>query len=261
MVVDLSHWDPASSYTSVKNAGFFGCIYKATEGSSYSDSTYVQQQQAAKSVGMKWGAYHFADSSNVNAQIDNFMKFACPDPDELFCLDWEDNGGNVMSKANAQTWITEVEKQLHRPGQCVIYSGNTAKEALGSTKDSFFGARRLWLCQYSSSPTWQASWDTFWLWQFTDGQSGPTPHTVSGVGPCDINSYDQSSDQLIAEWATGKREPTPAPPPVVAEVNVLVAAPPGVPVKVRQIALSQSVTPRQIRRIKEAIDAVDSSKA
>ena len=72
------------------------------------------------------------------SQMNNFMKFACPDPDELFCLDWEDNGGNVMSAADAKTWITQVENQLGRPGECVIYSGNTAKEHI-SGKDSFFG--------------------------------------------------------------------------------------------------------------------------
>src|SRR5262249_30747083 len=109
MVVDLSHWDPASDYGAVKAAGIHGVIYKATEGAGYSDDTYVSQQRAAKEAGLLWGAYHFADASSVNAQIDNFMRFACPDPDELFCLDWEDNGGNVMSAANAKTWITEVE--------------------------------------------------------------------------------------------------------------------------------------------------------
>src|SRR5215467_1760342 len=133
LTVDLSHWDPADDYDEVMSSGIVGVIYKATEGASYTDPTYVGQQHAAKDVGLKWGAYHFADSSDVQKQIDNFMRFAAPDPDELFCLDWEDNDGNKMSKANAQTWITEVERALNRPNQCVLYSGNTAKEALGST--------------------------------------------------------------------------------------------------------------------------------
>jgi len=237
LVVDLSHWDPASSYSQVKDAGIVGCIYKATEGSGYTDPTYVQQQQAAKAVGIKWGAYHFATAVNTTAQIDNFMKFACPDPDELFCLDWEDYGDNTMSLSAVKEWISEVERQLDREGECVLYSGNTAKEALGNTVDTFMGDRRLWLCQYGSTPKWQKSWDNYWLWQFTDGISGPTPHSIPGIGPCDINSYDRGADQLIAEWATGSTAPQPVPPPQVATVSVLIDAPPGVTVKVRVMGL------------------------
>src|SRR5262245_37119571 len=168
LVVDLSPWDPADDYEAVMAAGIVGVIYKATEGTGYTDPTYVSQQHAAKAAGLQWGAYHFADSSNVSGQIDNFMRYACPDPDELFCLDWEDNGGDTMSLANAKEWIKQVENQLGREGQCVLYAGNTAKEALGDSVDTFLGARRLWLCQYGSTPSWQKSWDSYWLWQFTD---------------------------------------------------------------------------------------------
>src|SRR5262249_52771000 len=150
------------------------------------------------------------------------------DPDELFCLDWEDNGGNCMSAADAKTWITEVENGLKRPGQCVLYSGNTAKEKI-SGSDPFFGSRRLWLCQYTTgTPTWQQSWSNYWLWQYTDGQNGPGPHTVAGIGPCDINSFDRDGGAatLTAQWATGKAEPAPTPSANV--VSVVIVAPPGI---------------------------------
>ena len=238
MAVDLSHYDPADDYAKVKAAGIVGCIYKATQGQSWTDDTYVSQQHAARAEGVKWGGYHFADGSSVNGQIDNFMRFCCPDPDELFCLDWEDNNGNKMSAANAQKWIEEVERQLGRPGECVIYSGNTAKEALGSSVNTFFGSRRLWLCQYGSSPTVQKSWSKFWLWQYTDGVNGPSPHSISGVGNCDINSYNNGPpSQLVAEWATGKAAPPgPAPTPK-QQVSVVVSAPAGIEVKTRVVVL------------------------
>lgn len=256
MVIDLSHWDPAHDYEAVKADGIVGVIYKATEGTSYTDDTYVSQQHAAKAAGLKWGSYHFADGSSTQGQVDNFLRFAAPDPDELFCLDWEDNpsGNGCMSVDDAMEWITKVETALGRPGQCVIYSGNTAKELLDG-KNEFFGARRLWLCQYTSgTPTWQESWDNYWLFQFTDGVYGPSPHSVDGVGPCDINSYDQGgADQLIAEWATGRAdEPVPV-PPTLEGVTVLVAAPPGIVVKVRQLTLGGPMQlPENYTRAKEA---------
>jgi lysozyme len=230
LFVDLSHWDPAQDYDKVKQDGIVACVYKATEGSGYTDPTYVQQQQAAKLAGLRWGAYHFATAASIVSQVDNFMRYASPDPDELFCLDWEDYGSNTMSLSGVKEWIAEVEKQLNRVGQCVLYSGNTAKEALGDKVDTFLGDRRLWLCQYGSEPKWQASWDAFWAWQFTDGIVGPQPHSVDGIGPCDINSYDYGPERLVAEWATGALDEVPDVEKQV--VSIVVEAPPGVEVKV-----------------------------
>jgi lysozyme len=242
MVADLSHYDPADDYDAVKAAGYVGIIYKATQGQSWTDNTYVDQRHAARAAGLKWGAYHFADGSSTDGQVKNFMRFCCPDPDEIFVLDWEDNGGNRMSASQAKDWITQVETQLGRPGECVIYSGNTAKELINGN-DPFFGERRLWLCQYTSSTvTWQESWKVYWLWQYTDGQNGMSPHSIDGIGHCDINSYDQDggAEQLIAEWASGKAQPAPPPPdpgPTQETVEVIVAAPQDVIVKVHQTVL------------------------
>lgn len=242
LVVDLSHWDPAFDYAAVKDDGIVGVIYKSTEGQSYTDPTYVQQQHAAKAAGLKFGSYHFADGSDVDGQIDNYLRFTAPDPDELFCLDWEDNptsGNGMMEVDDCKTWITEVERALRREGECVLYSGNTCKEQLGDEVDTFFGSRRLWLAQYASTPTWQRSWDTYFCWQFTDGVYGPEPHEIDGVGPCDINSYQGTAAQLRAEWASGSADGPPVPPPDPQRpvVNVLVSAPPGTIVKMRQVGL------------------------
>jgi lysozyme len=246
LVVDLSHWDPAHDYAAVKADGIAGVIYKATEGQGYTDDTYVQQQHAAKAAGLCWGAYHFADGSNTEGQIRNFLEFACPDTDELFCLDWEDNpsGSGKMSLSQVKDWITEVENELGRPEECVLYGGNTVKEALGSDPDPFLAKRRLWLCQYGSTPSWpDETWPSYWLWQFTDGVYGPTPHSIDGIGPCDINSYTGEAKQLIAEWASGKATPKPPKPPRPIPENkvaVLIAAPPGIEVMVRKFQLGAS---------------------
>jgi len=253
MVVDLSHWDPADDYAAVKADGIVGVIYKATQGCGYTDDTYVSQQHAAKAVGLCWGAYHFADGSDVDGQVKNFLQFAAPDPDELFCLDWEDNpGGTKMSASQAKDWITQVEDALGRPGECVVYGGNTLKENLDSG-DTFFGDRRLWLCQYGTNPTLPDAWEECWLWQYTDGVYGPSPHEIDGIGPCDINSYDGSAEQLAAEWASGDanvRPPAPHPAPPPAQVNVLVAAPPGVPVKVRVLQIGTDKRPSRGKEAK-----------
>src|SRR5262249_14211148 len=118
--------------------------------------------------------------------------------------------------------------------------------------DPFFGARRLWLAQYSSTPSWQESWSTYWLWQFTDGVYGPQPHSIDGIGPCDINSYPGSPDQLAAQSATGHADGPQPGPPAEQVVNVLINAPSGVDVKVRIIGPGQD---RRPARKKEAAPA------
>jgi GH25 family lysozyme M1 (1,4-beta-N-acetylmuramidase) len=235
LVVDLSHYDPAQDYESVKAAGVVGVIYKATQGTGYCDPTYAKQRTAALRAGLLWGAYHFGDASDVDAQVANFLGYAEIDADTLFCLDFEDDGDNTMSLSQAHDFICGVEDGLSRPGECVLYSGNLIKECLGDRPDDFWGSRRLWLAQYSSTPSWPAAWDSFWLWQYTDGADGPKPHTVDGcdAGGIDCNSYDGDPEQLAAEWASGAvAPPAPQPPDFIATVRII--APPNVQIIIEQ---------------------------
>lgn len=227
LAIDTSHWDVPSDFVEIKKAGIVGVICKATEDTTYHDPTYLSQRQRAKAAGLLWGAYHFAHSGNIDAQVSNFIEFAALEAGDCFSLDWEDTNAGTMKKSEAQDFIQKLESNLGRQGQCIIYSGNTAKEALGSSADPFFGARRLWLAQYGSTPHPQASWSAPWLWQYTDGTSGPAPHSVGGWSG-DINSYAGSAEQLAAEWATGKAEPVP---PVPAGM-VILSVPKGTPVKI-----------------------------
>jgi GH25 family lysozyme M1 (1,4-beta-N-acetylmuramidase) len=231
LVIDLSHYDPAKNYNAVKNAGVVGVIYKATQGTGNQDGTYFSQRTAALKAGLLWGAYHFCDASDPNKQAQNFVDNAQLDSSMLFCADLEDYGDNTISKDQAVQFITKVETVLGRPGQCVIYSGNLVKEWLGDSKDEFFGARRLWLAQYGSNPVVQASWDQPWLWQYTDGSSGPEPHTIDGCDPTgiDISSYTGTPDQLRSQWATGT---SPVPPDVIATVTII--APANVKINIQQ---------------------------
>lgn len=233
LAVDLSHWDPADNYAKVKNAGIVGVIYKATDDTSYTDPTYKSQKAAAKAAGLLWGSYHFAHPGSISEQVGNYLAFANPEPDEIFCLDWENANDGTMSGSEAQQWIEGVEGKLGRPKQCLIYSGNVAKEKLGNSHYSFFGLRRLWLAQYSTTATVQVSWETYWLWQFTDGQVGPQPHSIAGIGACDINHFAGSVDQLKTEWSGGKVQPTPAPVPEMQTVTLTIDAPDNVRVIVR----------------------------
>ena len=233
-VVDLSHYDTVTDYGALKAAGVTGVIYKATQGSDYQDASYEDARIKALRAGLRWGAYHFGDNSDVSLQVANFLGYAQIDEDSLFVLDYEPYTGAQMNVVQARQWMTLVENGLGRPGESVFYSGNLIKEDLGSRNDPFFGARRLWLAQYGNTPVVQASWSTYWLWQYSGDGEGPTPHTVNGIeGNCDCNSYAGTPQQLNDEWAHGVIVPPPPPPPAPSSlVTITIDAPSDVEVKI-----------------------------
>jgi len=202
-VVDLSHYQYDElggkfDWAKVKQAGIWGVIYKATEGVTYQDDTFKDARKQVEAAGLLFGAYHFFRPGNIQGQVDNFLNWAQPDGDMLLVLDHEDEGCSV---SDVKEWLKAVEDATgQRPA---LYSGHVIKQQLGNTKDDYLSTVRLWLCQYGSDPEWPPCWNSMWLWQYTDGQSGPSPHSVAGIGNCDINSYGLSQDQLEKSWAPG----------------------------------------------------------
>jgi len=213
-VVDLSHHntDDGSEidWGAAKRDGIWGVIYKATESDDYVDPTYDESRRQAKAVGLLWGAYHFFRPGNVQRQVDHFLENAMPGPDTLLVLDHEDEGCSVQ---DVKEFLRLVEQQTgQRPA---LYSGNVIKEQLGNRIDSYLAGTRLWLAQYGSEAEAPATWPRGpWLWQFTDGNVGPSPHSINGIGRCDINSYEGTPQQLQQTWAqAGVAPPSPPDPP------------------------------------------------
>ena len=232
LVLDLSHHETVQDWSAVKADGIVGIIYKSTQGTGYHDSTYHKAKVKAKAAGFLWGSYHFADGTSVDEQVRNYLNYTSIENDELFCLDLESYGDNTMNLQQAAMFVEKVEKALGRENQCVLYSGNLIKEMLGNTKSEFWGARRLWLAQYGNTPSVQKSWDTFFLWQYSDGEYGPQPHDVNGISDAvDSNHFDGTEDELAAQWSGGE-EPVPPETPLV---KILITAPKNVKVEVTQI--------------------------
>src|SRR5262245_24899884 len=215
-VLDISHHNDVTSWDAIRNAGIVGIIHKATEGTGYTDDQYLKRCAPAMRAGLIWGAYHFANGSNVKAQVDHFLDVVGVDDETLYALDWEDDpNGNTMSASQAKEFLQRIGERIGMY-RCIVYSGNTAKSLLGSKPDEFFGKHRLWLAQYASSGiTVQASWDDCWLWQYSDGNVGPGPQGCPGCeGDVDTNSWGGKDDELRQQWTgTGIAPPTPGPGP------------------------------------------------
>ena len=76
------------------------------------------------------------------------------------------------------------------------------REALGTRPDQILANCPLWYSRYRDSPIGIPSqvWPSYTLWQYTDGNDGPDPKTVDGIGRCDRNIFKGSVDDLKKEW-------------------------------------------------------------
>ena len=206
-IIDISTFQGHPDFKKVKAAGIVGVLHKATQGVNFHDSVYAANKAAAKAEGLLWGAYHFGTGSDPVKQAEEFVQVAAVGDDELLVLDYENNpSGTEMKIPAAKQFISRVAALTGRPPG--LYSGHTIKQDLGNTADSDFAKCWLWVAQYDSSPTApqaHKTWSKWTLWQYTDGQNGPDPVPVNGVGKCDRNTFNGDPAALRAFWTSGGR--------------------------------------------------------
>lgn len=202
VVIDLSHFNQVTSFAEIKADGIVGIIHKATEGLSDVDPTYLSHRSAAQAAGLWWGAYHFATGDDAIQQAEHFLSVVNPGANDLLVLDFEQNpSGSSMTLAGAEQFVTRVQQVTGRwPG---FYSGSYIKELLGNNKNETLGNCWFWLSEYGAVPHVPANWQTWTMWQYTDGAVGPEPHSVAGVGNCDRDQFNGDMDALAKLWGYG----------------------------------------------------------
>ena len=199
VVVDLSHHNGEVDLLRAKGDGILGVIHKATQGVSYRDPTYLENRKKASDARLLWGAYHFGTGSDGVTQAEHFLQVVQPGPDCLLILDFEGNQqGPSMSLEEARAFASHVREQTGRwPG---LYSGHYVKELLGTQTDSILANCWFWLSQYGPTPVVPLNWNTWTLWQYTDGGLGPEPHAVNGIGRCDRDKFNGDEAALRRVW-------------------------------------------------------------
>jgi GH25 family lysozyme M1 (1,4-beta-N-acetylmuramidase) len=203
-VLDVSHHNTVDSFQSIYNFGIRGIIHKSSQGTGMTDKTYASRRTSAVRAGLLWGAYHFADNSNVKAQVDNFMKSAQPEEHTLMALDYEPNGSSTMSLNQAREFMELLDEKLGR--KTVLYSGNLIKEQLKTDKDGFWGSHPLWLAQYGPRIKLPFAWAEQFLWQFSDSTyNNPNKLKIPGIrGNVDMNWFDGTDAELSDAWIVNR---------------------------------------------------------
>jgi lysozyme len=196
-VIDLSHYNSIpESLAGAAEQGVRGIIHKCTEGTSSADSKAAARYALTKDAGMLWGLYHFIRPEGITDQVAWFLYNAGAYMNEatLLACDWEDVG---VYPAEVSEFMRQVESFTKR--KPVLYGGSVIKHYSGRLGD--LSDYRLWLAQYAEAPELPQEWEDYFLWQYSDGQSGADPHRVDGVNsPCDCNDFQGSDDDLAMLW-------------------------------------------------------------
>jgi lysozyme len=217
--IDVSTYQGAVNWTSVKNAGIQFAFCKATEGINFVDARFTQNMSGASAAGVLIGPYHFArpDSFNTNPldaanEANDFVDAIEPyyDSAGLFlrpvldveALPYADTIANIpANKAFLSEWIRDfsdvVETRLGTTPiiYCNGYYAHTFLETDIAQYDLWF-AKPTNTNNYASAvaPTlanigiWN-SW-RFWQWSWVGN--------IGGINPVDRDVFIGSMEQLSA---------------------------------------------------------------
>lgn len=232
--LDLSHYSWPVQWDQLKlNPDLIAVGWKATQGQSNSDQYYKAARAEIEDRGYLFCTYHFGDHSDIVGQVHHFLDVAQPGENTRLALDWEDLRGNQMTRADAEKFLQLCDEQSGR--KITIYTGNTAKDLMGTAKSDILAAHPLWIPRYASAqPQPQASWQEWDIWQYAADGSGPAPNVAKGcTGHPDCNVFSKSVDIVRAGWS-GRVTPEPlakAPAPVAVD-TIDVEQPNGAPIKI-----------------------------
>ena len=211
----------------VKNKRIAGFISKATDGLSaeycannntlcgakwrkyaVTKELYHTRRMLAKSLGLKWGAYHLGRDGNPEQQAQHFLQFASPEKDEVIVLDIESmDSTQYMSLKEAERFSSYVYGKLKR--YPILYTNHNTAKFIADNRAEYplLSRLKLWYARYKSDITGifpMGNWDQPVMWQFVyGGNCGKVscPYRVKGTPrDIDVNVTWHSVKEIKNEW-------------------------------------------------------------
>ncbi len=173
---------------------------------------FQTRRTVAKTLGLKWGAYHLGRPGNPIDQANNFIDFAEPAPDDLIALDIEDNDPSKwISLEDAETFARHIHTRLGR--WPVLYTNGSTALYIAENRSRYPVLSRLplWYARYKPSiglhfP--KGHWQSYALWQFAAGancDARSCPYRAPGTPlDIDVNVASMSAEELRAAWPFGE---------------------------------------------------------
>lgn len=173
------------------HAGHILIAIKATEGINY---TNPDHRNWCLHAGLNWVSvvhYHYARPDLDNdpvAEANHFLDAALP-----LAGWWDYLAVDVERGRNGQftgdpAWVREFDQQVQHRSRfaTILYASRSTLEL--SNAWLVGDRKRVWDADWSNTPDYAPPGYACAFRQFTDGTLGPEPHTLVGVGQCDINT-------------------------------------------------------------------------
>lgn len=165
----------------------------------------------AKSLGLKWGAYHVARPGNPIDQANHFLDFAEPGKGDLMALDLEGlDTDQWMSLEDAETFVRHIRARTGR--YPVLYANDVTAQYIADNRDRYRLLSRLplWYARYRPNiggafP--KGYWRGYALWQFSAAANcnrRRCPYRVAGArNDIDVNVAAMDAPSLRRKWPFG----------------------------------------------------------
>jgi lysozyme len=179
-------------------------IHKASEALHFRDPRYHDRKQAARDLGLLWGAYHLSSAQDPRQQVDFFLEtIGDIEDDVLLALDWERSAHHGQaSTAQTHAFIRAFHARTGR--YPVLYGGHTVRAACANGRDPLLARCPLWYVRYRTRPVGLPTntWESYTLWQYSNGNPNvdELPAPTYELGGADWNRYDGTLDQLRDSW-------------------------------------------------------------
>ncbi len=196
--LDVYHGDNGGSpidWNAVAAGGMSFAFVKATEGTTFVDSSFATNWPGVKAAGMVRGAYHFFHSDlDPVAQATFFLATVGPiTQDDLLVLDLETTNGQTQATvlSHAETFMATVKAQSGTTP--LLYTSPAFLASYGT-----LGSYPLWVANYAvSCPNVPSAWSTYTFWQSTgSGTFAPVSGSV------DLDTFNGTLPQLKALGST-----------------------------------------------------------
>lgn len=231
--IDVFAGNGVITWSTVKSAHISFAWAKATEGTYYHDTNFVNNQVNGKAAGVYMGAYHFCrpDLDSPSTEANYFWAFAknyvLKDGKTLMpMLDFETFNGVVGASSYADwcnQWCYDVQTNAAAAGVSVtpvIYCSACSGACDLDSSDAEWGA---WIADYNGqNPQTGTPWSVctsceawgpgIWnFWQFTSTTNIPgVPGTYSS-GLCDADVFNGTTNQLALGYVAGSIAVTSSP--------------------------------------------------
>lgn len=221
-VADMSSQNPVDfnklRLATYKSKSVEAVILRATRSNCMTDPAFASRADEALKTGFLVGAYAFCTGEAAQTQVARFINATASFDTISRWLDFEPNpSGSQMSFDSMIDFLDGTDQKFGRATG--LYSGSRLKQLIINATDQqreFLESHPLWGSEYG--PKWKnldvnghpLPWESGpALWQYTDGQVGPQPHTFDGLEPhADLSVFQGTRDQLAALWGTKPAAPS-----------------------------------------------------